>query len=203
VISDSHLSFIDDPSHIAQLDRQRFVVLRAPAAVASVYAEVRSQVLERLQGQPISFPARAHVTLCGFAAGTSIDAVRELVREWAPALSRIPLEVERVSVFPTPFQIVIVQVRKHPALYAALADLRARAGRARLAVSTLIPVEQWTFHMSVVYGSQLSLPVWSDVAAFSQQIAVANVCEDVDRAEIIAFDNGREHCGGIVDFGHV
>lgn len=194
----SYLPFIDDPAHIAELDRQRFVVLRAPDPVASAYEHIRSALRGRLQGQPVSFPLRPHVTLCGFAAGTSLAAVQELVRAWAPAIGELPIEIECVSVFPPPFQIVIVQVRKVPALYAALADLRARAAAAELAVSTVMPVERWTFHMSVAYCSQLPDSAWRELTEYTQTLSVPATAATVASAEIVAFDDEREYSGGVV-----
>jgi 2'-5' RNA ligase len=196
-----YLPFIDDVAHTAELDRQRFVVLRAPAAVAAVFDQIRNEVRAYLHGQPASYPARAHVTLCGFAAGTTLDAVRELVRDWAPTVSDLRIEVECLTTFPAPFQIVIVKVRTLPALYEALADLRARAAAAPLAVSTVTPVERWTFHMSVAYCSQLSESAWRGMTEFTQTLSVPAAAADVSSAEVVAFDQGREYCGGVYQLG--
>jgi hypothetical protein len=90
--------FIDDPVHIKALDRQRFVVLRAPLTVSMAYSQIQRIFRQRLRGLPVSCPARAHVTLCGFAAGTSLHAVQELVRSWALAGLRARAEDERLTV---------------------------------------------------------------------------------------------------------
>jgi 2'-5' RNA ligase len=193
--------FIDDPVHLKALDRQRFVVLRAPRTVSVAYSQIQRTFRERLRGLPVSYPARAHVTLCGFAAGTSLHAVQKLVRSWALAVPLLRIEISRVSAFPSPFQIVIVEVRKAPALFAALAGLRARAEDERLTVSTVIPVERWTFHMSVAYCSKLEATAWQEVMQLAETFQVPTVHEDVGVAEVVAFDEGREYSGGMYALG--
>jgi 2'-5' RNA ligase len=196
-----YLPFIDDPVHIDTLDRQRFIVLRAPVSVSAVYGRIQRTFRDRLRGLPVSYPARAHVTLCGFDAGTSLNAVQELARSWAVTVPPLRIEVERVSSFPAPFQIVIVEVRRVPALFSALANLRARAVDGRLAVSTVVPVEKWTFHMSVAYCSRLSEAAWQELAHFAEAVPVPAVHDNVSVAEVVAFDEGREHSGGVFALG--
>jgi 2'-5' RNA ligase len=193
--------FIDDPVHIKALDRQRFVVLRAPLTVSVVYSQIQKTIRERLRGLPVSYPARAHVTLCGFAAGTSLHAVQELVRSWALAVPPLRIELARVSAFPSPFQIVIVEVRKTPALFSALAGLRARAQDERLTISTVMPVEKWTFHISVAYCSQLEATAWQEITQLAEMFQVPAVHDDVSVAEVVAFDEGREYSGGMYALG--
>jgi 2'-5' RNA ligase len=192
--------FIDDPAHIEALDRQRFVVLRAPLAVSAVYDQIQRALRERLRGQPVSYPARAHVTLCGFAAGTALDAVQELVRRWAKTVPPLHIEIERVSSFHAP-QIVVVEVRKIPALFTALASLRSRAEDKGLAVSTVTPVEGWRFHMSVAYCSQLEESAWQELTHFAETATVPAVHESVRTAEVVAFDDRREYSGGVYQLG--
>ena len=193
--------FIDDPVHLKALDRQRFVVLRAPRTVRVAYSQIQRTFRERLRGLSVSYPARAHVTLCGFAAGTSLHAVQELVRSWARAVPPLRIELARVSTFPSPFQIVIVEVRKTPALFAALAGLRARAEDERLTVSTVMPVERWTFHMSVAYCSQLEATAWQEVTQLAETCQVPAVHDDESVVEVVAFDECREYSGGMYALG--
>ena len=193
--------FIDDPTHIAELEGQRFVVLRAPAALSSSYRAIQDRFRERLQGLAVSYPAHPHVTLCGFAAGTPLEAVNTLVRSWAVAVPPLRIEVAGLGWFPTPFQIVICEVRKTPALSAALASLRALAEKERLSVSTVVPVEQWRFHMSVAYCSRLPEEEWRDFMAFVQASQARHVHDQVNAAEVVAFDGGQEYSGATVRLG--
>src|SRR6185503_146036 len=95
--------------------------------VAEIYAQIQGTVKERLAGLPVSYPAHPHVTLAGFPKGTDLESVRELVAQWTPTIAHLKVELERASVFPAPFQIVIAQVRKTVALFDALASLRELA----------------------------------------------------------------------------
>jgi hypothetical protein len=107
------------------------------------------------------------------------------------------IEVERVSAFPPPFQIVIVQVRKTPELFAALAGLRQRAEQRGLVLSTVVPAEQWIFHMSAAYCSGLSAPAWHEVTRLLETVRVPSATCVVGEAEVVAFDDGREYSGGV------
>jgi 2'-5' RNA ligase len=194
-------AFIEDPAHIAELDGQRFVVLRAPVGLSTSFREIQDRVRERLQGLPVSYPARAHVTLCGFAAGTPLVDVEKLVRSWAVAVPPLRIELAGLGWFPPPFQIVICEVRKTPALVVALTGLRALAEGASLRVSTVVPLEQWRFHMSVAYCSRLPEAEWLDIVAFVQTSEARHAQDEVKAAEIVAFDNGHEYSGGSIGLG--
>ncbi len=189
--------FIDDPGHLARLDGQRFIVLRATSPVAEVWAHVRSTVRDRLSGLPVSYPAQPHVTLAGFARGTPLREVQELVDEWSPTVAPLRLEVERVASFPAPSQIVIVQVRKTPELFEAMAGLRGLAERWLLPVASLTPVDEWIFHLSVAYCRLLSAEAWSDVTAFLDPVEAPMVDCVVDQAELVVYDDGQEQSGDI------
>ena len=193
--------FLDDPAHIAELNGQRFVVLRAPVAFSTSYREIQDGFRRRLQGLPVSYPARAHLTLCGFAAGTPLIDVQKLVRSWAVGVPTLHIEVGGLGWFPPPFQIVIIEVRKTPALFAALSRLRALAEEKHLSVSTVVPVEQWRFHMSVAYCSQLREAEWRDVLTFVQASKARQVHDDLNAAEVVAFDDGQEYSGGTFGLG--
>lgn len=189
--------FIDDLEYRARLEGERYVVLRPGEAVSDVHRQVRTVVRERLSGLPVSYPARAHVTLTGFPSGTSLDAIRDLVSGWAPTVPFLLLEVERVGFFPAPTQAVIVQIRKTPELFDALATLRGRVRESELPDWPQVAVEDWTFHMSVAYCSSLSAAAWNEVTSFVAALDVqAGQCV-VDEVEVVAFDDGREYSGGV------
>ena len=192
--------FIDDPGHLARLDGQRYVVLRPTSSVSEAWAHMRNIVRNRLSELPVSYPAQPHVTLAGFARGTSLREVQELVDEWSPTVAPLRLEVERVASFPAPSQIVIVQVRKTSQLFQAMAGLRDLAERRLLPVAFLIPVNKWIFHMSLAYCPLLSAEAWSDVTAFLDTSEAPMVDCVVDQAELVVYDDGQEQSGGIYAF---
>ncbi len=193
----AYQAFIEDPKHLSELDRQRFVVLRMPPAVTGTHGHVQEAVRQRLSALPVSYPARAHVTLCGFAAGTALAAVQEVVGAWARSVPPLLIDVERVTAFPPPFQVVVVQVRKTPELFAALASLRRRAEERGLGLSTLVPADQWIFHMSVAYCAGLSPSAWFELTRFVETFQVPPAMCVVAEAEVVAFDEGREYSGGV------
>jgi 2'-5' RNA ligase len=193
--------FIDDPEHIRLLEGQRFVVLRPGRAVREAHRDVQRLLRQQFPAFPLSYPARAHVTLAGFESGTPLDALQKLVESWARAVSAFRIAADRVTFFPPPFQIAIVQVSKTPELFAALSALRQRADEKRLAVSTAVPARDWIFHMSVAYCSGLTPPIWNELAQFVQTLEVDPVHCFVDEAEVVAFDDGREYSGGVYALG--
>jgi 2'-5' RNA ligase len=189
--------FIADPTHLSELDRQRFVVLRMPQTATEMYGHVQGLVRQRLSALPVSYPARPHVTLCGFPAGTVLAAVQETVESWARSIPSLAIEVERMSTFPPPFQVVIVQVRKTPELLAAVAGLRRQAEERRLVLSTLVPADQWIFHMSVAYCAGLGAAAWHELTEFIEKLQVPLTQCVVHEAEVVAFDDAREYSGGV------
>lgn len=189
--------FIEDPKHLRELDRQCFVVLRIPPPVSETYKHVQETVRRQLPAMPVSYPARAHVTLGGFAAGTALEAVQEVVKAWARSVPPLLIEVERLSVFPPPFQIAIVQVRKSEELFEALASLWRRSEMRGLALSTVVPADQWIFHMSVAYCSGLSASTWHELTQLVESVQLPSARCVVGEAEVVAFDDGREYSGGV------
>jgi 2'-5' RNA ligase len=189
--------FIDDPDHIRQLDRQRFVVMRPAAVVRDCHRQVQGDLRRRLAGLPASYVARAHVTLGGFAAGVPIEAVQQLVAGWTPRVPSLRIEVERATSFPPPFQIAVLQVQKTPELFGALQDLWRMAEERGLPLCTTIPAEQWVFHMSLAYCSRLGDADWSALARFIETMDVPPASCVQETVEVVAFDDGKEYSGGI------
>lgn len=190
--------FIDDPSQIAELEGQRFVVLRPVAEVAAAYREVRQRVGMALHGRPAPCPAEPHVTLAAVGQRAPVARVREIVTDWAQETPALRLEIERVSVFPAPFQIVIVQIRRTPELFEALTSIRRRIGEAGLQDLAAVSPAQWVFHMSVAYCSSLPAEDWAEVVDAVQSIQAAPAIEVVQAVEVVAFDNHEESSGGVV-----
>lgn len=137
------------------------------------------------------------MTLAGFASGTSLETVQDLVADWLRHVPPLPLEVEGAAAFPPPFQVAVLKMAKAPALFAALVELRRHAERRRLTLSTVIPAEQWVFHMSLAYCSKLSAAQWGELTQFLETVHVPSASCVQETVEIVAFDDGREYSGGI------
>jgi 2'-5' RNA ligase len=195
----SYLPFIENPDDLARFEGQRFVVLRATGAVADAHHEVRSLLKERLAEAEASYLAQAHLTLAGFPKGTPLDSIREVVAGWAPSVAPLQLAVEKAGYFPSPFQIVMLQIRKTNLLCDALVDLRARAKARALGDAGMIQAADWIFHMSVAYCSSLSGPAWAAVTKFVDGLSVPAAQCVVEHVEIVAVDNAREYSGGVFE----
>jgi 2'-5' RNA ligase len=193
----SHEPFIDDPEHIKELDGQRFVVFRPTRQVTLYHRQVQDVVRRRLAGLAVSYPARAHVTLTGFASGTPLEHVQELVSDWIRAVPCLELALQGGTSFPTPFRIVILKVAKTRPLYAALHSLRRMADQRGLPVSTVVPVEEWVFHMSLAYCARLGVADWEDIARLVEGLKAPTLSWVQETVEIVGFDDGREYSGGI------
>lgn len=189
--------FLDDRAHIDALEGQRFVVLRMGGPAADEFVRLRERLRAHLPGADVSFPAQPHVTLAGFTAGAPLAAVQEIVNVWSRTVPPLGIELEHIAVFPPPFQIVALQVRRTPALFDAMADLRRRGVEGGLTLSTKVPVEQWVFHVSLVYGAALGVEAWNALEAFTRDLHVTAERDVSVDAEIVAFDGGVECSGGV------
>jgi 2'-5' RNA ligase len=188
--------YIDDPRDIVRLEGQRFVVLRPEGAIPEVYAQLRRDFQQRFGAYDVSYPAAAHVTLTGFPKGAPLDRVRALVAEWAKTIVPLTLEMEQLAVFPPPFQIVYVRLKKTTSLFHALVSLETHAQEAGLGDVTAVPLEQWVFHMSLAYCGRLAPEAWAEVERAVETMSVPAASCIVDEAEIVSFDEGRETLAG-------
>lgn len=195
----SYCRFIDDPAQIAELEGQRFVVLRPVGAVAAAYRDVQRAVGTALHGRPAPCPAEPHVTLAAVGERAAVQRLQELVAEWAKHVTPLRLEVERLSVFPAPFQTVIAQIRRTPELFGALSSLRRCVGDEGLHDLAAVSSEEWVFHMSVAYCSRLPAAEWDDVVTTVETMHVAPAAEVVTAVEVVAFDDRQEYSGGVIE----
>ena len=154
--------FIADPVHLAAVNGERYVVLRPVGAVADAYRQLRPTVEHLLAGQNVSCPAEPHVTLAGFGP-CPVEAVRRVVETWACQATPLRVEIERVTTFPSPFQVVVIVIRRTPELFDALSTIRARGLEAGLHDLAVIRPEDWTFHLSVAYCSEMHRSAWADI----------------------------------------
>jgi hypothetical protein len=136
--------------------------------------------------------------LLGLGGCTSLEAVRELVNEWARDVPPLQIEVEQINEFPSPFQIVIIQIRRTFNLSVALSRLRERARQRSLDDLATVAPADWIFHLSLVYGSSLSAASWATVSESVHQLTVPTAQCLVPEVEIVAFDDGQELSGGVV-----
>jgi len=197
----SYIPFITEPATLARLSGQRFVVLRPGGPLPAAFRRVQDPVKQHLKGASASFPTEPHVTLAGFAVGTKLDELSDVVTAWARTVAPLHLEVERVSAFPAPFQILVVQIQKTVELFHTLSSLRDSAAQRNLALTTVMPAAKWIFHMTLATCPDLPSAAWQEACEFAEGLdPTAGVASTVHEAEIVVFDGGAERSGGIVPF---
>ena len=181
--------FMNTPEQLESLDGQQYLVLRPTSEVADRYATEQNDALA-LAGLP--HPHTGHVTLRGFYEPIRRGELTVLVRRWAAAQQPIEIIGEAVDSFPEPWQILILRLartRSLVAAYATLTDLLNETDFHRLGE---LPLDDWTFHMSVVYGKTLSSEGWKTIESARVQEFEHPVRETVNEIELVSYENGEE-----------
>lgn len=181
-----------DPKQLRSLEGQQYLVLRPAAEVADDYAVVQDALLKTLS-DAVTHPHAAHVTLRGFSEPERLAELRAVVLEWAAAQHPITITAEAIDTFPAPWQIVLVRLARTPSLVAAYASLtRALAGTDFIRLDEL-SLEDWTFHLSVVYGRKLEPDAWADVERTVRREYSIRPTEILAEAELVSYSGGVEN----------
>ena len=180
------------PAQLASLEGQQYLVLRPTGIVAETYRDVQAVALHGLEGT-VTHPHTEHVTLRGFFEPERREALLVLIREWATIQHPIELIAEAVDTFASPWQIVIVRLARTRALVEAYASLTAMLEATDFRRLDERPLDDWTFHLSVVYGKHLDADAWAALERATLRELPAGVTETVSEAEFIWFENGTEH----------
>lgn len=182
--------FMNTPQQLEDLEGQQYLVIRPTSVVADRYATEQGEALA-LAGLP--HPYTGHVTLRGFYEPTRRDELTALVRTWASAQQPIEIIGEAVDAFPEPWQILILRLARTRSLvsaYATLTDLLDATDFRRLGE---LPIDDWTFHMSVVYGKALSSEDWKAIESARVQEFEHPVSETATEVELVSYSHGEEH----------
>lgn len=191
--------FMDTPAQLASLEGQQYLVLRPTIAVASLYREVQDAALARL-GDDIPHPHTEHVTLRGFFEPTRRSELSALIRDWAAKQHPIEVTAEAIDVFPSPWQILIVRLARTPSLVTAYADLSGALEGTGLRRLDERSVDDWTFHLSVVYGKTLEPAAWHEFAEASTSELSLQPTETIVEAELVWYEDGVERAE-VMPFG--
>ncbi|WP_353112372.1 2'-5' RNA ligase family protein [Microbacterium sp.] len=187
---DERADIMTDPRQRESLEGQQYVVLRPGGGVAAAYADVQRTLLG-LAPEGTKHPNVGHVTLRGFFEPDRVPQLRDEVRSWATAQQPIPVAVDALDVFPAPFRIPILRIARHPALVGAYAGLTATLDRTDFRrIGELSPAD-WTFHMSVLYGKELSDSDWAVVESGLEGLAVGSPAVVVPEIEFVWYDGGE------------
>lgn len=178
------------PEQLASLEGQQYVVLRPGGAVARLY---ETEQRKALQLADLPHPHTGHVTLRGFSEPEGYEAVAALVREWASEQHPIDVSVEAVDVFPEPWQIVILRLTRAASLVDAYATLTSTLEPTDFRRLGELAVEDWTFHLSVVYGKALAPTAWDGIAQASRRDLATPASVTIDEVEFVSYRDGVEH----------
>lgn len=181
---------MNTPEQLASLDGQQYLVLRPTAAVADRYTAEQREALG-LAGLP--HPHTGHVTLRGFYEPSRQGQLASLVREWAAAQQPIELVAEAVDAFPAPWQILILRLARTPSLVSAYATLTESLTASDFRRLGELDLDDWTFHMSVVYGKTLKSEDWSVIESARTRDFDRPPHEIMLEAELVSYSGGEEH----------
>ena len=184
--------FMSTPEQLASLEGQQYLVLRPTGAVEAAYEQAQAAALAAA-GVPLRHPHTGHVTLRGFFEPERRIEVQRLIREWGARQQPIEVVADAVDAFPAPWQIVIVRLARTASLVSAYADLTAALRSTDLRRLDELSVDDWTFHLSVVYGRTLDAESWAALEAASRAPLSARPAETLAEAELVWYEGGVEH----------
>lgn len=193
-----HKPIITDPAHLAEAAGTAYLCVRPTGEVAELHARVQRRLREPVGEDRASWP-EVHMSLGGFGRPDwPVDPAIErglvsLAKQWAGETPPLRLDIEGVDVF-SEDQIPILRIRRTPALIAAQKDVRALGEAARLPVQEHIPLEDWAFHLSLVYYEGVR---WPEVEAAAGSVSVPAASCVVSECELIGFDGGSERLLGL------
>ncbi len=184
--------FMDTPDQLASLEGQQYLVLRPSGAVAEVYREIQETALDRL-GIPARRPHTGHVTLRGFFEPERREELAALIRTWAAREEPIEVSAEAVDEFPLPWQILIVRLARSASLVSAYSTLTAALDATDYRRLGELPLADWTFHLSVLYGKTLDAADWSRFAKAEVRPLSSAPTEVIAEAELVWYEDGIEY----------
>lgn len=181
-----------DPELLRSLRGQQYLVLRPVVDVAKFYDGEQRSLRGRLQ-TPLPHPHTGHVTLRGFFEPERVQPLRDALAGWAQLQAPIDLRVAAVDGFPTPFQIVIARAERSPSLVSAFATLTEMLGTSDFRRIGEFPLDEWVFHLSLLYASALPEHEWLALHAQSRRDLASAPAEVITSAEYVWYDDDGEH----------
>lgn len=183
---------MDTPDQLASLEGQQYLVLRPTAGVGEVYRDVQDAALARLS-VPARHPHTGHVTLRGFYEPERRAELAEVIRSWAARQSPIEVIAEAVDQFPSPWQILIVRLERTDSLVSAYSTLTHALDRTDFHRLDELSLEDWTFHLSVLYGKTFDAAEWGALAQAESRALRPAPAEVITEAELVWYQDGIEH----------
>lgn len=183
---------MDSPEQLASLEGQQYLVLRPTAAVATKYRDVQDAALARLD-IPARRPHTGHVTLRGFSEPERREELAALIRAWAADQTPIDLIAEAFDEVPAPWQILIVRLARSSSLVSAYSALTAALDDTDFRRLDELPLADWTFHLSVIYGETIAGDAWTRFAQAESRVFDSKPTEVISEAELVWYEDGIEH----------
>lgn len=182
------------PEHAALLQGHHYVVLSFPDQIADEYKRVQSDLFSKLAQGAASAPLEPHVLIRGYPSGGP-SLVEEVFRRWAASTPALAITVDGLDVFPAPYKTVIFSVSKTPQLIDAflrLETLSDESALPRWPEDEPQSIDEWRFHMSVLYGNELDDDIWADLASQVRAFRLPALGWQVHQAHLVTYDDGRE-----------
>lgn len=183
------------PEHTRVLEGWHYVVLRPGHGLARVHRQMREEVQRRLPSMPVSYPA-PHVTLGAFPAGADCSGIVKLVSSWSEEVPVLRVETRALRTFSPPHMFILLELTRTTALFNALVALRKGADAEGLAIVKEVAADDWIFHLSIAYCSELASDAWDELVADLQHVVTPQVASTIVRAEVLTFNSGvTSSCG--------
>ena len=181
-----------DPDQLASLEGQQYLVLRPSGEISAAYREVQDNLLSLLPGGT-KHPHTEHVTLRGFFEPERREAVAALFREWGARQHPIEIVADAIDSFAAPWQIVIMRLERTASLVSAYASLTAAPVSTDFRRLDELPLDDWIFHLSVVYGKTLTADAWVALERAARHELPERPGCVVAEAELVWYEGGAEH----------
>jgi 2'-5' RNA ligase len=185
--------FMTDQGHLQSLDKQRYIVVRPIGEIVSFYKSLQKELLSLFSpsASALSHPNYPHMMIRGFPEGTDLQTLRQIVDGWTKTISPLPIKLKNLSYFPDPYRVVLFEIEKNGALIDAYNGLAAAA--------VLLPqfeprrsADEWTFHMSILYGKELPAAEWEKVIENINTYTIPSLDCVVDTIELVSYENATE-----------
>lgn len=185
-------SFMTGADQLSSLEGQQYVVLRPSASVMAMYQRTQAKAQSTLP-DVVTYPHTGHVTLRGFCEPDRVEHLKEVVHEWAADQSFIDLRLDAIDSFPAPFQIVIARLERTPSLVKAYAGLTAILDKTDFNRIGELSLDDWTFHMSIAYCSELPHRDWEGARSSLECELAERPADEASEVEFVWYQGGVEH----------
>ena len=185
-------AFMTGSSVLASLEGQQYVVLRPRGDVATFYDAERAAFRSALPAA-VTSPNTGHVTLRGFEEPARTAELKDFLARWAGRQEPIEVEVTDVDGFAPPFQILIARLARSSSLVGAYASLTAALDGTDFRRVGELPLEDWVFHLSLIYASALTEDEWDRAHANAICSVGGRPSELLTEAELVWYAGGVEY----------